>query len=308
MRASEGVDVTKRGLSLSATWECCCGGIGSPTARRPPEALVFERAHHRRLASSRQVGFPPASLGSPDFSKKDPPPRRLRGCHLQRRSFLHRNIRKRRHSGDHGRSCTSGDAGRASNAGAVRMLTVWPSLASGLSGVVSAVALLLALGVDVQASERLRLHGGPNTKGVAVMLQKKHPQMHAAYLDSGFDVRFAIASCKFFSWRLPHAGPDALARANLSPSSRKRGCQAPARDHLKVLAVSRWWLRRSCRHRQLSAPPLIARQGRTGHSNITGSNTPWRALVDFLPLACAGIPRAKILHAKLGQTERNIAH
>ena len=38
--------------------------------------------------------------------------------------------------------------------------------------------------------------------------------MHAAYLDSGFDVRAAIASYKFLSWRLPHAGPDALARAN----------------------------------------------------------------------------------------------
>ena len=92
--------MTKRGLSLSTTRECCCGGISSPKARRPPEALVFERAHHRRHASSKQVGFPPASLGSPDFSRNAP--RRLCECHLQRRSSLHRHIRKRRHSGDHG--------------------------------------------------------------------------------------------------------------------------------------------------------------------------------------------------------------
>ena len=33
-----------------------------------------------------------------------------------------------------------------------------------LSGVVSAVAPLLALGVDVKPSSHLRLHGGPNTQ------------------------------------------------------------------------------------------------------------------------------------------------
>ena len=45
-----------------------------------------------------------------------------------------------------------------------RNICVPPSLASGFSGVVSAVAALLALSVDVLPSGRLRLHGGPNTQ------------------------------------------------------------------------------------------------------------------------------------------------
>ena len=46
--------------------ECCCGGISSQTARRPPETLVFARAHHRRHASQtsgfRKEWLTPASI------------------------------------------------------------------------------------------------------------------------------------------------------------------------------------------------------------------------------------------------------
>ena len=78
--------------------------------RRLPATLAFRRAHHRRQASSSQMGFgkncshPPASLGSPDFSKAAPL-RRPCWHHISEGVYCavaHAPSGKRRHSGDPG--------------------------------------------------------------------------------------------------------------------------------------------------------------------------------------------------------------